>query len=403
MDGSASIGRPARLPPAVRRPDWPTRDGRTAPTRCSMPTGRMATSPIALVEVAGLRVRGCDARWRRSRRGAATTDAARALARAGGDIRARSRNALLDGGPERSTASRSTAAAALCRVQASNAGHLLYTGLAAPERAAQVMERLLAGDVRFGLGLRTLARDQHEFQSDVVSQRVGVAARHRAVRGRLRALRQQGRRRALAGRDVPWRRAFLDAHAGAALRICATAGEPPIAYPVACLPQAWSAGAVFMLLQACLGVSIDAFAARGVHRPTHAAARDRPARGTRARRRRVQRGSRLPAHGGPRRRIRGAHARRRAGDDAALGPDRRTRCCNDSPCTPTSPPRTSHVRRRFYEDKVGLRPKQEIAGGIVYEFGKGTACFLYPTPNAGTSRASQAFWRSTTSSARSPS
>jgi predicted enzyme related to lactoylglutathione lyase len=49
--------------------------------------------------------------------------------------------------------------------------------------------------------------------------------------------------------------------------------------------------------------------------------------------------------------------------------------------------------RRFYEDKVGLRPKQEIAGGVVYEFGKGTACFLYPTPNAGTSHASQAFWQ----------
>jgi predicted enzyme related to lactoylglutathione lyase len=48
--------------------------------------------------------------------------------------------------------------------------------------------------------------------------------------------------------------------------------------------------------------------------------------------------------------------------------------------------------RRFYEDKVGLRPKQEIAGGVVYEFAGGTACFLYPTPNAGTSRASQAFW-----------
>jgi glycogen debranching enzyme len=37
------------------------------------------------------------------------------------------------------------------------------------------------------------------------------------------------------------------------------AGEPPIAYPVACLPQAWSAGAVFMALQACLGISIDGF------------------------------------------------------------------------------------------------------------------------------------------------
>jgi predicted enzyme related to lactoylglutathione lyase len=49
--------------------------------------------------------------------------------------------------------------------------------------------------------------------------------------------------------------------------------------------------------------------------------------------------------------------------------------------------------RKFYEDKLGLRPKQEIEDGVVYEFGKGTACFLYPTPNAGTSRASQAFWQ----------
>jgi catechol 2,3-dioxygenase-like lactoylglutathione lyase family enzyme len=49
--------------------------------------------------------------------------------------------------------------------------------------------------------------------------------------------------------------------------------------------------------------------------------------------------------------------------------------------------------RRFYEGKLGFRPKQEIAGGVVYEFAKGTACFLYPTPNAGTSRASQAFWQ----------
>ena len=49
--------------------------------------------------------------------------------------------------------------------------------------------------------------------------------------------------------------------------------------------------------------------------------------------------------------------------------------------------------RRFYEDKVGLKPKQEIAGGVVYEFGKGTACFLYPTQNAGTSKASQAYWQ----------
>ena len=49
--------------------------------------------------------------------------------------------------------------------------------------------------------------------------------------------------------------------------------------------------------------------------------------------------------------------------------------------------------RGFYEEKLGFNPKQDTAGGVFYEFGKGTACFLYPTPNAGTSQASQAFWQ----------
>lgn len=49
--------------------------------------------------------------------------------------------------------------------------------------------------------------------------------------------------------------------------------------------------------------------------------------------------------------------------------------------------------RKFYEEKLGFTPKQEIAGGVVYECGDRTACFLYPTPNAGTSKASQAFWQ----------
>jgi predicted enzyme related to lactoylglutathione lyase len=49
--------------------------------------------------------------------------------------------------------------------------------------------------------------------------------------------------------------------------------------------------------------------------------------------------------------------------------------------------------RRFYEDTLGFKAAREIAGGVVYEFAKGTACFLYPTPNAGTSKASQAFWQ----------
>ena len=48
--------------------------------------------------------------------------------------------------------------------------------------------------------------------------------------------------------------------------------------------------------------------------------------------------------------------------------------------------------RTFYEGTLGLRPKQEYAGGVIYACG-GTEVFMYPTPNAGTSKASQAFWQ----------
>jgi len=48
--------------------------------------------------------------------------------------------------------------------------------------------------------------------------------------------------------------------------------------------------------------------------------------------------------------------------------------------------------RKFYEGVLELRPKAEYAGGVVYECG-GTEVFMYPTNNAGTSKASQAFWQ----------
>ncbi len=52
--------------------------------------------------------------------------------------------------------------------------------------------------------------------------------------------------------------------------------------------------------------------------------------------------------------------------------------------------------RAFYEQKLGFAPKDggdSIGGGVSYEFANGTGAFLYPTPNAGTSQASQAFWQ----------
>jgi predicted enzyme related to lactoylglutathione lyase len=65
----------------------------------------------------------------------------------------------------------------------------------------------------------------------------------------------------------------------------------------------------------------------------------------------------------------------------------------DSPMYAYIPVANLERARQFYEQKVGLRPAREVAGGISYEFANGTACFMYPTPNAGTSRASQAFWQ----------
>ena len=64
----------------------------------------------------------------------------------------------------------------------------------------------------------------------------------------------------------------------------------------------------------------------------------------------------------------------------------------DSPLYAYLPAKDVARARRFYEETLGLKPKQEVAGGVVYAFGRGTAAFLYPTPNAGTSKASQAFW-----------
>ncbi|HEV7164181.1 MAG TPA: VOC family protein [Gammaproteobacteria bacterium] len=64
----------------------------------------------------------------------------------------------------------------------------------------------------------------------------------------------------------------------------------------------------------------------------------------------------------------------------------------DSPIRAYIPVSNVPRAREFYEGIIGLRPKQEYAGGVIYDCG-GTEVFMYPTPNAGTSKASQAFWQ----------
>ena len=64
-----------------------------------------------------------------------------------------------------------------------------------------------------------------------------------------------------------------------------------------------------------------------------------------------------------------------------------------APVVPYIPATDVARARKFYEERVGLVPKQEIAGGVVYECGKSSWIFLYQSIGAGTSKASQAFWQ----------
>jgi catechol 2,3-dioxygenase-like lactoylglutathione lyase family enzyme len=64
----------------------------------------------------------------------------------------------------------------------------------------------------------------------------------------------------------------------------------------------------------------------------------------------------------------------------------------DAPIVPYIPVADVARARKFYEEKIGLRPREEHAGGVIYEFGKGSWAFMYPSPGAGTSKASAAFW-----------
>ena len=63
-----------------------------------------------------------------------------------------------------------------------------------------------------------------------------------------------------------------------------------------------------------------------------------------------------------------------------------------APIVPYIPVANVARARKFYEEKLGLKPKEEYAGGVIYECGGGSRAFMYPSAGAGTSKASTAFW-----------
>ncbi|WP_203453423.1 glycogen debranching N-terminal domain-containing protein [Jiangella aurantiaca] len=139
----------------------------------------------------------------------------------------------------------------------SNLGHLLGTGLLGPDEAAVVADRLGRPDLDAGYGLRTMSADAAGFNP--LGYHAGSIWPHDtaiAVRG-LAADGFAGVAASLAGGvlrvapDFAYR--LPELFAGTDAR----AGEPVLAYPAACRPQAWSAATVVALLQAALGLTAD--------------------------------------------------------------------------------------------------------------------------------------------------
>jgi glycogen debranching enzyme len=146
-----------------------------------------------------------------------------------------------------------------CRVCTSNAGHCLFTGVATPEHARRVAATLTHETSFSGWGIRTVASS--EVRYNPMSYHNGSVWPHDnslIAAGFARYGLKESAAMVLAGLlDASL---FFDLHRQPEL-FCGfprRAGESPTLYPVACNPQAWASGAVFLLLEACLGLSVSA-------------------------------------------------------------------------------------------------------------------------------------------------
>jgi glycogen debranching enzyme len=146
-----------------------------------------------------------------------------------------------------------------CRVRTSNAGHCLLTGISSSERAHRVAQTLLDAKSFSGWGVRTVAVGEARYNP--MSYHNGSVWPHD------NALIAAGLARYWLKDEVLQIMAalfdaslFIDLHRLPELYcgFVRRPGEGPTLYPVACSPQSWSAASVFLLLQACLGLTIHA-------------------------------------------------------------------------------------------------------------------------------------------------
>lgn len=147
-----------------------------------------------------------------------------------------------------------------CRVQASNAGHCLFAEIVSQEHAQQLASRLMGDELFCGWGVRTLG--SNEVRYNPMSYHNGSVWPHdNAIIAR--GLARYGfKKEALAVVDGLFEAgAFMELHRLPEL-FCGfhrrSGSEGPTLYPVACSPQAWAAGSIYLLLDACLGIAVNA-------------------------------------------------------------------------------------------------------------------------------------------------
>jgi glycogen debranching enzyme len=146
-----------------------------------------------------------------------------------------------------------------CRVRSSNAGHCLYTGISLPERAERMAKLLSSPEMFSGWGIRTLSTAEQRYNP--MSYHNGSIWPHDnaiVAAGLARyGFKQEAVKVLAALFDASL---FVDLHRLPEL-FCGferRESEGPTLYPVACSPQAWASAAPFLLLEAVLGLRIDA-------------------------------------------------------------------------------------------------------------------------------------------------
>jgi glycogen debranching enzyme len=145
-----------------------------------------------------------------------------------------------------------------CRVRTSNPGHCLYTGIATPEHAYRVADTLFGDDCFSGWGVRTVSSNEQRYNP--ISYHNGSVWPHDSAIFAAGLARYGFSQKAAELFDSLFEASgFFEMNRLPEL-ICGLhrrSGEGPTLYPVACSPQAWSAGAAFMLLKGALGLSMD--------------------------------------------------------------------------------------------------------------------------------------------------